>query len=70
MSHAITYSKDIGRENIEWFAMQGNRQAQRDYAEILRAEGKDDWADYYEAKANGTNPHFWLESFLEERQAA
>lgn len=51
------------RAQIEWQAAQGNKKAQRVYADMLDAEGKQDWAEFYRAKAEGTNPYFTLEAF-------
>ena len=51
------------KAQIEWKAAQGNKNAQRIYADILEAEGLHDWAEFYRAKANGTNPFFTLEAY-------
>ena len=51
------------KAQIEWQAAQGNKNAQRVYADMLEAEGKHDWAEFYKAKAKGINPYFTLEAF-------
>lgn len=51
------------RDSIEWQACQGNKKAQRIYADILEAEGRNDWAEFYRAKADGTTQAFTLEAF-------
>lgn len=52
------------REQIAWEAAQGVKASQLTYAKILRAEGRNDWADFFQDKADGKNPHFTLESYL------
>lgn len=50
------------KAQIEWQAAQGNKNAQRVYADMLEAEGKLDWAEFYRAKANG-HPAFTLANY-------
>ena len=66
----MIFRQSLNRPDLEWWAAQGNKQAQHQLSGLFRHEGKNDWADFYQGKAEGTNPHFTLESFLEERKAA
>lgn len=51
------------RESISWQAAQGNKNAQRIYADILEAEGRHDWAEFYRAKSEGKTAAFTLEAY-------
>lgn len=51
------------RAMLDWKAAQGCKQSQRDYANILEAEGRHDWAEFYRAKADGKTRAFTLEAY-------
>jgi len=53
----------VARAELAWKASQGNKQAQREYADTLEAEGLKDYAAFYRAKADGKTAAFTLEAF-------
>lgn len=57
-------------EQLAWEASQGNKESQREYAKHLAERGKKDWADFFNDKADGKNPHFSLECYVQSKTGA